>query len=176
EGCGMGGTFTPAGCRGVPPAGFEDEHAVARAYPEWCSRRLLARIHRYTLNRLRKEIEPVSAADFMRFLFVWQKVAPEHKVEGASSVAPILDQLEGFEAPAGSWESEILPARIADYDPAWLDALCVSGRLTWLRLSPPRLSPEKASTSSPVRSTPMVLLNRKHVRTWTAAFPPRENG
>jgi ATP-dependent Lhr-like helicase len=125
---------------------------------------------------LRKEIEPVSAADFMRFLFVWQKVAPEHRVEGASSVAAILDQLEGFEAPAGSWESEILPARIADYDPAWLDTLCVSGRLTWLRLSPPRLSPEKVNTSSPVRSTPMVLLNRKNVRTWTAAFPARENG
>src|SRR6266705_6311071 len=78
---------------------------------EWCSRRLLARIHSYTLNRLRKEIEPVSAADFMRFLFVWQKVAPDHKVEGPESVAAIIDQLEGFEAPAGSWESEILPAR-----------------------------------------------------------------
>jgi len=150
--------------------------AVQPALPEWCSRRLLARIHRYTLNRLRKEIEPVSAADFMRFLFVWQKVAPEHKVEGAQSVAAILDQLEGFEAPAGSWESEILPARVTDYDPAWLDALCVSGRLTWLRLSPPRLSPEKVNTSSPVRSTPMVLLNRKNVATWSRAFPPRENG
>jgi len=90
---------------------------------EWCSRRLLARIHSYTLNRLRKEIEPVSAADFMRFLFVWQKVAPDHRVEGPESLASIIDQLEGFEAHAGSWESEILPARVADYDPAWLDSL-----------------------------------------------------
>ena len=143
---------------------------------EWCSRRLLARIHSYTLNRLRKEIEPVSAADFMRFLFVWQKVASEHKVEGAQSVAAILDQLEGFDAPAGSWESEILPARITDYDPAWLDALCLSGRLTWLRLSPPKISPEKTSSSSPVRSTPVVLLNRKNVSVWSKAFPVRENG
>ncbi len=190
EGFAMQGQFTPVG-RGSSPTvregvgesaakdGGEPQAgmpALQAALTEWCSRRLLARIHRYTLNRLRKEIEPVSAADFMRFLFVWQKVAPEHKVEGAQSVAAILDQLEGFEAPAGSWESEILPARVTDYDPAWLDALCVSGRLTWLRLSPPRLSPEKVNTSSPVRSTPMVLLNRKDVATWTRAFPPRENG
>jgi ATP-dependent Lhr-like helicase len=173
EGFAMQGQFTPGESTGRDAGGPQ---AGMPAIPEWCSRRLLARIHRYTLNRLRQEIEPVSAADFMRFLFVWQKVTPEHKVEGASSVAAILDQLEGFEAPAGSWESEILPARIADYDPAWLDALCVSGRLTWLRLSPPRLSPDKVSTSSPVRSTPMVLLNRKNVGTWSAAFPPRENG
>ena len=154
EGFAMQGSFTPE-CQET----------------EWCSRRLLARIHRYTLNRLRKEIEPVSAADFMRFLFVWQKVAPDHRVQGPESVAAIIDQLEGFEAPAGSWESEILPARVADYDPAWLDALCLSGKLTWLRLSPPRLSPDKASSSSPVRSTPVVLLNRRNVQTWSKGFP-----
>jgi ATP-dependent Lhr-like helicase len=177
EGFAMQGQFTPPSTRASSPANDEEKaRADARVPIEWCSRRLLARIHRYTLNRLRKEIEPVSAADFMRFLFVWHKVTPEQKVEGAQSVAVILDQLEGFEAPAGSWESEILPARVTDYDPAWLDALCVSGRLTWLRLSPPRLSPEKVNTSSPVRSTPMVLLNRKNLPTWARAFPPRENG
>jgi ATP-dependent Lhr-like helicase len=154
EGFAMQGSFTPE-----------------RQETEWCSRRLLARIHRYTLNRLRKEIEPVSAADFMRFLFVWQKVATEHRVQGPESVAAIIDQLEGFEAPAGSWESEILPARVTDYDPAWLDALCLSGRLTWSRLSPPRLSPDKTSSSSPVRSTPVVLLNRRNVQTWSKGFP-----
>jgi ATP-dependent Lhr-like helicase len=69
-----------------------------------------------------------------------------------------------------------LPARISDYDPAWLDALCLSGRLTWLRLSPPKISPDKSSSSSPVRSTPVVLLNRKNVATWSLAFPARENG
>jgi ATP-dependent Lhr-like helicase len=166
EGFAMQGQFTPNGAQ-ASPAASED----ARVPVEWCSRRLLARIHRYTLNRLRKEIEPVSAADFMRFLFVWQKVAPDHKVEGPQSVAAILDQLEGFEAPAGSWESEILPARVSDYDPAWLDALCLSGKLTWLRLSPPRLSAEKTSSSAPVRSTPIVLLNRKNIQTWNRAFP-----
>ncbi|HYW71190.1 MAG TPA: DEAD/DEAH box helicase, partial [Pyrinomonadaceae bacterium] len=112
EGFAMQGQFTPARTTGRD-AGAPAGRPVLQ---EWCSRRLLARIHRYTLNRLRREIEPVSAADFMRFLFVWQKVAPNHQVEGASSVAAILDQLEGFEAPAGSWESEILPARVVDYD------------------------------------------------------------
>jgi ATP-dependent Lhr-like helicase len=181
EGFAMQGQFTPA--RGISPTGKEGSVPVAIDVTEpiagtppvieteWCSRRLLARIHSYTLNRLRKEIEPVSAADFMRFLFVWHKVAAEHQVQGPESVAAILDQLEGFDAPAGSWESEILPARVTDYDPAWLDALCLSGRLTWLRLSPPRLSPDKVSSSAPVRSTPVVLLNRKHVTTWSRAFP-----
>jgi len=167
EGFAMQGHFTPDGTQASSPAASGDARV-----PEWCSRRLLARIHRYTLNRLRKEIEPVSAADFMRFLFVWQKIAPEHRVEGPQSVAAVLDQLEGFEAPAGSWESEILPARVSDYDPAWLDALCLSGRLTWLRLSPPRLSPEKANSSAPVRSTPIVLLNRNNIQIWNRAYPP----
>jgi len=177
EGFAMQGQFTPTGTQASPPANGQEEASENERVPiEWCSRRLLARIHSYTLNRLRKEIEPVSAADFMRFLFVWQKVAPDHRVEGAQSVAAILDQLEGFEAPAGSWESEILPVRVADYDPAWLDVLCLSGKLTWQRLSPPRLSPEKASSSSPVRSTPVVLLNRKNIGTWSKAFPERENG
>ncbi len=148
------------------------------ALPEWCSRRLLARIHSYTLNRLRREIEPVSAADFMRFLFVWQKVAPDHHLEGPDSLASIVDQLEGFEAPAGAWESEILPARLEGYDPTWLDALCLSRRLTWLRIRPPRSAPEKAGGSGPVRSTPIVLLNRKNVSTWANVFPdlPESNG
>ncbi len=188
EGFAMQGSFTP-GIRGSSPTVREGVEVAGRdagepqarmpaLQTEWCSRRLLARIHSYTLNRLRKEIEPVSAADFLRFLFVWQKVAPDHQVEGPESVASILDQLEGFEAPAGSWESEILPARLADYDPAWLDALCLSGKLTWLRLSQPRLSPEKTSNSSPVRSTPVVLLSRKNVSVWNKVFPapPESNG
>jgi ATP-dependent Lhr-like helicase len=168
EGFAMRGQFTPETGRDAGEPGMP----ALPVRQEWCSRRLLARIHSYTLNRLRKEIEPVSAADFLRFLFVWQKVAPDHRVEGPESVAAIIDQLEGFEAHAGSWESEILPARVADYDPAWLDALCLSGKLTWLRLSPPRLSPDKVNSSAPVRSTPIVLLNRRNVETWSKGFPP----
>src|SRR5213594_4735840 len=78
---------------------------------EWCDRRLLARIHRYTLNWLRAEIEPVSSADFMRFLFAWQRIDPEHRVAGIEGLAAVIAQLEGFELPAAAWESDVLSAR-----------------------------------------------------------------
>ncbi|MDQ2936816.1 MAG: DEAD/DEAH box helicase, partial [Acidobacteriota bacterium] len=150
---------------------------------EWCARRLLARIHSYTLNRLRQEIEPVSTADFMRYLLAWQKVAPDHQMEGPESVRAIIEQLEGFEAPAASWEGELLPSRLAEYDPAWLDALCLSGEVVWARLTPP--SPpsasarsggsengvERARGSAPVRNTPITLLQRKHFAIWNSVFP-----
>jgi ATP-dependent helicase Lhr and Lhr-like helicase len=98
---------------------------------EWCERRLLARIHRYTLERLRKEIEAVSSADFMRFQFSWQHL--DQKKEGITALENVLKQLEGFEAAAASWEGDILPARIADYDHTWLDMLCLSGKIVWGR-------------------------------------------
>ena len=138
---------------------------------EWCARRLLARIHSYTLNRLRQEIEPVSSADFVRFLLAWQKVAPDHQVEGPDAVAALIDQLEGFEAPASAWEGEILPARMADYDPTWLDALCLSGRVVWARLTAPKNGTDRAKASGPVRTTPISLLNRKDAVLWNSLFP-----
>ena len=145
---------------------------------EWCARRLLARIHSYTLNRLRQEIEPVASADFIRFLLAWQKVAPEHQMEGPESVRAIIDQLEGFEAPAAAWEGELLPARLIEYDPAWLDALCLSGEVVWARLTPPAPPVRTASTegdrsrgSGPVRNTPIALLRRKNFALWNAVFP-----
>ncbi|HVW27163.1 MAG TPA: DEAD/DEAH box helicase [Polyangiaceae bacterium] len=122
---------------------------------EWCERRLLARVHRYTLGRLRSEIEPVSQADYLRFLASWQKVLPEAKMRGPDAVAAVLTQLEGFEAPAAAWEAEILPSRVVDYEPAWLDALCLSGRFVWFRRS------ASASRSvAPVRATPIALVTR----------------
>ncbi|HEV8305535.1 MAG TPA: DEAD/DEAH box helicase, partial [Gemmatimonadales bacterium] len=101
---------------------------------EWCERRLLARIHRYTLDRLRQEIEPATAADFLRFLFRWQRVAPDARAEGPEGLAAVLDLLDGYDVPAGAWESDVLPARLADYDPLWLDGLCLSGEVAWGRL------------------------------------------
>jgi ATP-dependent Lhr-like helicase len=149
---------------------------------EWSARRLLARIHRYTLNRLRQEIEPVSTADFMRYLLAWQKVAPDTRMEGPESVRAIIEQLEGFEAPAAAWEGELLPSRLVDYDPAWLDALCLSGEVVWARLTPPA-SPSAASRSAssengvertrgsaPVRNTPIALLRRKNFAIWNSVF------
>ncbi len=144
---------------------------------EWCARRLLARIHSYTLNRLRQEIEPVASTDFIRFLLAWQKVAPEHQMEGPESVRVIIDQLEGFEAPAAAWEGELLPARLVEYDPAWLDALCLSGEVVWARLTPSASSSRTANDgdrsrgSGPVRNTPIALLRRKNFALWNAVFP-----
>ena len=103
---------------------------------EWCDRRLLARIHRYTLNRLRAEIEPVTAADFMRFLLHWQHVAGEDQVKGAEGLAAVVEQLEGFELAAAAWEHDVLPARVADYGAEQIDRLCLSGRVAWGRLTP----------------------------------------
>jgi ATP-dependent helicase Lhr and Lhr-like helicase len=139
---------------------------------EWCERRLLARIHRYTVRRLRAEIEPVAARDFLRFLFEWQRVAPDTRMEGPDALTAIVGQLEGFEAPAGAWESEILPARLADYDPAWLDDLCLSGRVSWARLRPRSARTEDSGRGvTPVRSTPITLLARRHAALWTLLSP-----
>ena len=125
---------------------------------EWCDRRLLARIHRYTLNRLRAEIEPVSAADFMRFLGHWQHVAGEDTVRGIEGLAAVVEQLEGFELAAAAWEREVLPARVADYDPELIDRLCASGRVAWGRLTP--------GSKAPLRSSPIALLLREHLGHW----------
>lgn len=139
--------------------------SAAGESPEWCNRRLLARIHRYTVRRLRAEIEPVQARDFLRFLFDWQRVTHSSRMQGPDAVASILGQLEGFEAPAAAWESEILPLRIAEYDPAWLDEQCLAGRIVWTRLSSRTGDAERGA--SPVRSTPIVLLARRNVKSWT---------
>ena len=135
---------------------------------EWCERHLLARIHRYTIRRLRREIEPVERADFMRFLFEWQRVAHDARGMGADALAATVEQLEGFEAPAAAWEEDILPGRIRDYTGMALDALCRSGWLVWARLT------EAATrvSSTPVRSTPIVLLARRHLPLWHALTEP----
>ncbi|MEA3135393.1 MAG: ATP-dependent helicase Lhr and Lhr-like helicase, partial [Gammaproteobacteria bacterium] len=147
EGFAMRGRFTDA-------AGEE----------EWCERRLLARIHRYTVKRLRAEIEPVQARDFLRFLFDWQRVLPEARMQGSDAVAAVLAQLEGFEAPAGAWESDIIPARISEYDPHWLDEHCRAGRFVWARLEARKGEPDKGA--GPIRSTPITMLARRNVKAW----------
>jgi ATP-dependent Lhr-like helicase len=156
EGFAMRGRFTPNA--------IEDE---------WCDRRLLARIHRYTVKRLRAEIEPVQARDFLRFLFEWQRVLPEARMQGPDAVAAVLTQLEGFEAPAGAWETEILPARITEYEPAWLDEHCLAGRFVWTRLASRSSDPERGA--APVRSTPITLLARRNVRLWSAYTNPPDH-
>ena len=103
---------------------------------EWCDRRLLARIHRLTLGALRKEIEPVTPAEFMRWLLGWQHVMPGTQVVGERGLLEVFWQLQGFEAPANAWEAEILARRVAGYDPKVLDRLCLAGTIGWARFSP----------------------------------------
>ncbi len=193
EGCGPTTAAALAGALGLPAgdvatalARLEAEGFVLRGRftpgsgeMEWCARRLLARIHRQTLERLRREIEPVSAAEFLRFLFAWQHVEEGTRLEGPAGTARAVEMLEGFEAAAGAWERSILPARIEAYDPSWLDALCLSGRVAWGRLRSPRdRAPDGGGAAAgpvrpiagPVRSTPVALLARTRLdRFWRLA-------
>ncbi|MGH6899828.1 MAG: DEAD/DEAH box helicase, partial [Geminicoccaceae bacterium] len=155
EGFVMRGRFTPAA-----------------AADEWCERRLLARIHNYTVKRLRAEIQPVAARDFLRFLLGWQRVAADARMQGPDAVEIVVAQLEGFEAPAGAWETEILPARLAEYEPSWLDDQCLAGRIVWARLRPRNGRSNGCERHpAPVRTTPITLLARRHARHWTSFSP-----
>ena len=129
---------------------------------EWCERHLLARIHRYTVKRLRREIEPVALQDFMRFLFDWQHLSSATRAQGSAVLPAIVGQFEGYPAAASAWDSDILPARLKDYSPSWLDDLCRNGKLVWTRLS----ARQKVSGTA-LRSTPIVLLPRSQVGLWS---------
>jgi ATP-dependent Lhr-like helicase len=167
---------------GVPPgdldgplAGVEAQGLALRGRftpgageTEWCERGLLARIHRYTLNRLRREIEPVSPADYMRFLLRWHRVAPGFRREDEEGLLQALEQLEGFEAPAASWETELLPARVKSYDGAQLDRLCLAGRAVWARLS----LPTGVRRAGPVATTPIAVMQRPQMPLWWALARP----
>ncbi|MBB2757260.1 UNVERIFIED_ORG: ATP-dependent Lhr-like helicase [Xanthomonas campestris] len=146
---------------GYVMAGHFSAQAQAQA-EEWCERHLLARIHRYTLGRLRREIEPVAQRDYARFLFEWQHLDSASRVAGPDALAGVVGQLEGFEAPAVLWESELLPARVRDYQPAWLDELCTAGRTVWARLRP-----GGGRSGAALRTTPIVLLPRREAQRWS---------
>jgi len=135
---------------------------------QWCDRRLLARIHRYTIKSLRKEIKPVSSSGFMQFLFHWHHM--DDKLESKDALLSIIEQLEGFSVPAAAWETDIFPARMSFYLPDWLDNLCSSGRVRWMRIqnninstSP---AESKKSKSTPVSVTPIALMLRQNTLAW----------
>ncbi|HUI83916.1 MAG TPA: DEAD/DEAH box helicase [Candidatus Binatia bacterium] len=119
---------------------------------EWCERRLLARIHHLTVATLRKQVEPVTAARFMRWLLRWQHIAPQSQLSGERGLLAVIRQLQGFEIPANAWEKQILSRRVNDYDPAALDQLCLTGAVGWGRLSPHPATLEE--TSTPTRANP----------------------
>ncbi|MDE2298022.1 MAG: ATP-dependent DNA helicase, partial [Burkholderiales bacterium] len=153
EGAAMRGAFTAAGV------------------DEWCDRRLLARMHRYTRERLRAEIQPVPPAQYMRFLFRWHQLAIgsgatdcDERREGEEGLAAVLRQLEGHAAPALSWEEDLLAARVRDYTPDMLDKLCAAGRVAWWR--PTEAGDEARRRTGPIRGTPVLLCERDALAHW----------
>ena len=135
---------------------------------EWCNRRVLARIHRMTLGRLRREIEPVNARDFMRFLYHWQHVKPGTQLHGPDGALHVIKQLQGYEVSAAAWEGDVLRRRVGKYAPELLDQLCLSGAVVWGRLSPhPAFDDQERGKSGtarrvrPTRSAPVALFLRE---------------
>ena len=172
EGFVLAGRFTPA--------------AVQAGDEEWCERHLLARIHRYTLKRLRREIEPVEPRDYLRFLLDWQHLGRDSQVSGPEALAAVLALLEGFEAPAAAWEAELLPARVTDYSMSWLDDLCTAGRTIWTRLRPPAgtgagdgASPGSGVSSgggTSLKAAPRLRQPRRNHGAWVRLAPAVEFG
>src|SRR5437016_6489655 len=159
---------------------FTPDSKLADSEIEWCNRRLLARIHRLTLGRLRKEIEPVTSADFLRFLFTWQHVTSGTQLHGPDGVLQIVRQLQGYEISAAAWESEVLRRRVSRYTPELLDRLCLSGEVMWGRLSPhPSLVLDDATPRNrrirPTRVAPVAIFLREDAA-WLLDSPPQRNG
>ncbi|HTW95826.1 MAG TPA: DEAD/DEAH box helicase [Tepidisphaeraceae bacterium] len=132
--------------------------------PAWCERRILARIHRYTLDRLRREIEPVTAAEFLQFLACWQHVDEEYRLEGPRGVSEVLAQLAGFELPAWAWDHHVLPRRVRDYKHQWLDEITLMGEFAWGRLW--------GGASTPIRATPIAFVPRQQFEVWLHLMDP----
>jgi len=164
----LGPVFIEPGAPGHEPVlALEKDGVVLRCRiggrQAWCERRLLARIHRYTIDRLRQEIEPVPAAVFWRFLSSWQHADEEHRLEGPRGVAEVVRQLAGFEIPAAAWETSVLPSRVRGYRPDWLDQVTLTGEVVWGRIW--------GAGNSPIRSTPICLLPREEIGAWLAMAP-----
>ncbi len=143
---------------------FHGRYTPGAVTDEWCDRRVLARIHRYTMRRLRAEIEAVPAAVYLRFLFDWQRVATGARMEGPQATLAVINQLAGFEAGAAAWESEILPARVRDYRGEYLDSLHTAGQAVWLRLKHKRAGTGRAG--GPLKSTPIAIVPRGDLLDW----------
>ncbi|MDX1623652.1 MAG: DEAD/DEAH box helicase [Gemmatimonadota bacterium] len=142
---------------------------------EWCHRRLLARIHRYTIDRLRSEIDPVAPAGFHRFLFRWHGLDAAAPADGPRGLLASLDRLAGFEAPAAAWERDLLPARLPGYEPAWLDELCLGGSVAWARLVPPPPRDGGEGTArprtGPIAASPIAFVRREDLADWIGLAP-----
>ena len=138
---------------------------------QWCNRRILARIHRLTTGKLRREIEPATPAEFMRFLLRWQHVTAGRQLHRVDGTLQVIRQLQGLEVPAAAWESFVLPKRVAQYNPEFLDRLCLSGEVMWGRLSPPAALEGAAHSGRrvrPTRAAPVAIFLREEAQTFLA--------
>jgi ATP-dependent Lhr-like helicase len=157
EGQILRGSFCGASSQTASP-----EPQTSTKQTQFCHRRILARIHRLTLGRLRREIEPVSSAQFMRFLCRWQHLALGTQLHGVDGLFQVLRQLQGYEISAAAWESSVLPQRLVGYESEWLDRLCLSGEVQWGRLSPhPALETERVRRVRPTRVAPVAIFLRE---------------
>lgn len=145
--------------------GFAMRGAFTGEGPVWCERRLLARIHRLTLDGLRRQVQPVPPVAYVRALCDLQRVSPGERAEGVEGLMAVIDLLQGVPAPAAAWEEHIFPARVRDYNPSMLDMLCLSGRVAWARAG------EGAAGRSPIRTTSITFAPRESIGMWTR-FPP----
>ena len=178
------GKFRPAnsrtGNRRAAPAGTA-EGGCPHVETEWCERRLLARIHRLTVATLRKQVEPVKAAQFMNWLLRWQHLAPGTQVRGEHGTLEVIRQLQGFEIPASAWERFVLARRISDYDPVHLDQLCLTGAVGWGRLSPHPATLEATGNEEhrrrviPTRVAPIAFFVREDADWMRAHHPGAED-
>jgi len=177
----LGPVFVGTGTEHVPCVPATEEHHLLTLEAEgsllrcrldgrqaWCDRRLLARIHRYTLERLRREIEPVTAAELWRFLACWQHAEEGFRLTGPGGLIGIVRKLAGFEIAAAAWESSVLPGRLEGYRQEWLDQVTLSGELVWGRLW--------GGGNAPIRSTPVCLLPREDLDAWLALARPAGEG
>ncbi|MDB5336302.1 MAG: cshB [Planctomycetaceae bacterium] len=181
EGVILRGRFTPEGVRFVGEQTLTIEHSrpeedaeqpAADPPIEWCHRRLLARIHRLTLEGLRKEIEPVEVDTFIRFLMRHQGLAAGGRLTGTNGVYQVLGQLQGIDVPAVSWERDLLPARVEKYQPTWLDELCLTGEIGWGRIFPPKRDPDRSRPmASLTRVAPVSIFLREDIVWLTARSP-----
>ena len=162
EGSAIQGRFTDASLdRGDNVAGPGQQRSTTQQRSiEWCSRRLLARMHSLSRSHKRKSVQSVSPQDFVRFLTRWQHVAPGTRLSGPAGLGRALEQLQGWEAAVAAWEPDLLAARLRDYQPLWLDRMCHDGELQWLRLSPRSMDDPNKVSGGPSKATPVSLVFR----------------
>jgi ATP-dependent Lhr-like helicase len=170
--------FVAVGLVALEHEGFamQGRYHVGATQTEWVARRLLARMHGYSKHSRRQAFEPLTAQDFMRFLLRWQHVAPDTQLAGDAGLVAVLEQLQGFEAAAGAWETELFSRRLRRYEPAWLDGLCHAGEVAWLRLTPRACdSLAVPSAAAPSRATPTAVVLRVDLRWLLAAARDSED-